>query len=99
MPYSPEKMMWIKGGESPNPLGRKLARQTLQSAVERFLKRNLTERKLQALYDSLTPKDQLSLSMMLLPYALPKKAEESSVTREEIQRAYEMIETKAISNG
>jgi hypothetical protein len=99
MPYKPEIKMWIKGGESPNPLGRKLARQTIQAAVDRFLKRNLTEKKLQALYDTLQPKDQLSLTMMLLPYSLPKKADESAVTREEIQRAYEVIETKAINNG
>jgi hypothetical protein len=92
-------MMWIKGGESPNPLGRKLARQTLNAAVERFLKRNLTEKKLQALYDTLQPKDQLSLTMMLLPYALPKKADESAVSREEILRVNELIETKLLNNG
>jgi hypothetical protein len=93
MPYKTEKMMWIKGGESPNPLGRKLARQTIQGAVERFLKKNLTQKKLQTLYDTLQPKDQLSLAMMLVPYVLPKKADES-VSREELDKVRGMLETK-----
>jgi hypothetical protein len=98
MPYKAEKLIWIKGGESPNPLGRKLARQTIAGAVERFLKKNLTQKKLQTLYDTLQPKDQLSLSMMLLPYVLAKKADES-VTKEELQTVREMLETKSSKHG
>jgi hypothetical protein len=90
---------WLAGGASPNPLGSKLTQRTIAGAVSRFLKRNLTSRKLQQLHDSLQqPKEKLFLLLALLPYELSKKADQT-VSREEIEEVRQMLEIKSSKHG
>ncbi|HLX52688.1 MAG TPA: hypothetical protein VKR58_02045 [Aquella sp.] len=86
-PYSNDKRAWIKSGDSPNPLGRKIARNTIRRSIERFLKKNISARALQTLYDHLEPKDKLSLLLQLLPYNMAKAT---------IQSEWERLDDKQI---
>lgn len=86
--------MWIAGGKSPNPGGRgkmKNSARTVKGMVERFIKRNITPRKLQALYDGLTALQKLDLLSQLLPYILPKVQAES-MSDAEIDLFYQKLE-------
>lgn len=67
---------WKKGGESPNPNGRKKMKNsalTVKGKVERFIKANLNQRQLQRMYDELDAKDQFKVLTELMPYILPKQ--------------------------
>ena len=63
-----------KGNELLNPRERK---SHMRNTVERFLKGNLTVKKLQNLYNQLSPKDQLVLLLQLLPYTIAKQTPQS----------------------
>jgi hypothetical protein len=65
---------WVKGMKSPNPQGRKMKYSsiTIRGMVERFVKRNMTPKRIQVLYDQLSPKDKLEFITELLPYTLAK---------------------------
>ncbi|MBL7739365.1 MAG: hypothetical protein JNK14_09100 [Chitinophagaceae bacterium] len=68
---------WKKGSVSPNPEGRrkmKNSARTVKGMVERFIKRNITPNKLQALYDGLPAKDKLTFLIEILPYCAPKQS-------------------------
>src|SRR5690242_401445 len=68
---------WKKGDPSTNPAGRKKMKhsaRTVKGMVERFIKRNITPNKLQAMYDGLEAKDKLTVLMELLPYCAAKQA-------------------------
>jgi hypothetical protein len=67
---------WKKGGESPNPNGRKKMKNsalTVKGKVERFIKANLNQRQLQRMYNELDAKDQFKVLTELMPYILPKQ--------------------------
>jgi hypothetical protein len=65
---------WVKGMASPNPKGRKAAASvtSVRGMLSRFVKRNLTPRKVQALYDQLTVKEKLQFLTECIPYILAK---------------------------
>lgn len=67
---------WQKGGLSPNPEGRrkmKSSARTVRGMVERFIKRNITPQKLQAMYDGLkTERDRFTMLTELMPYCAAK---------------------------
>ena len=68
---------WQPGGKSPNPKGRskmKHSARTVKGMVERFIKRNITPNKLQALYDGLSANNKLNLLIELLPYCAAKQS-------------------------
>lgn len=69
---------WIKGTKSPNPAGRgkmKHSARTVKGMVERFIKRNITPNKLQAMFDGLkSDKDRLQVLTELMPYAIAKQS-------------------------
>lgn len=73
---------WVKGGQSPNGHGRpkKKSSPTIQRMIENFVKRNVSPRKLQALYDRLEAKDRLIFLTDLLPYAISKKPTQAAVS-------------------
>src|SRR5690348_9567858 len=68
---------WQKGGASPNPEGRRKTKysvRTPKGMIENFIKRNLTQRQLQRMYDELDSKDQFKVLTELLPYIMPKQS-------------------------
>jgi hypothetical protein len=61
---------WGSGIVSPNPEGRRKTRYSarlVKGMVENFLKRNITPRKLQQMFNALSEKDKLQMLMKLLP--------------------------------
>lgn len=67
---------WKKGGPSPNPSGRqktKYSIRTPKGMIENFIKKNLTYRKLQRMFDELDSKDQFKVLTEMLPYVMPKQ--------------------------
>jgi len=73
--------LWIKGGLSPNPSGRKRGKNSVRVAVGKFLTRNLTHMKLQKYMDHLDVKDQIQLLFALLPYHLNKETNQTEFER------------------
>lgn len=67
---------WVKGGPSPFPSGRtpRKSSPTIKKQLERFVKRNLSPRRLQALFDGLEARDKLTFLVDVLPYVESKKA-------------------------
>lgn len=74
-------MEWVKGGASPNPLGRKLQRNSIRAAVERFLRKNISIKALQTLHDSLDARGKQELLLNLLPYAIAKQTPSSEIDK------------------
>jgi hypothetical protein len=72
---------WRKGGKSPNPAGRRLAAdpksKTLRVRVTRFLVKNGTDKKLQAIYDKLDWPGKAKFYTDLLAYGIPKQTQTS----------------------
>jgi hypothetical protein len=67
---------WKKGGESPNPNGRKKTRysvRTPKGLLENFIKKNITPARLQRMFDELDSKDQLKFLTEVLPFIIPKQ--------------------------
>ena len=93
-------------GQSGNPTGRPKLRvvgagsermrhssRTVKGALERFIKRNYTARKLQQLYDAMTEKQKLELYLASLPY-LVIKPQPDSLTDEQVNAAFEKIQSQ-----
>jgi hypothetical protein len=97
----PGNPMWVAGGNSPNPEGararNKHSARTTKGMIERFLKRNMTPRKLQSLYDGLTALQKIELLGQLLPYVLPKQSPEA-IGEAEVELLYQKLEQTLKSN-
>jgi hypothetical protein len=68
---------WKKGAVSPNPEGRKKTRHSVRTPkgmIENFIKRNLSQRQLQRMFDELDSKDQFKVLTEMLPYIMPKQS-------------------------
>jgi hypothetical protein len=64
---------WIKG-VSGNPLGRpKRSKQSLDRYAAMFLRKQLSPKQLDRLYNALLPCDQMRLLEILLPFAIARK--------------------------
>lgn len=92
---------WQKG-VSGNPHGRPARRgkKSIAIYVEQFLKRNLTPKKLQALFDKLAPKEKAVLLCDLLPYGLSRKPSATAISfnqlsDEQIDELYNQVLTSA----
>ncbi len=67
---------WKKGGVSPNPEGRRKTRHSVRTPkgmIENFIKKNLSPRQLQRMFDELDSKDQFKVLTEMLPYVMPKQ--------------------------
>ncbi len=91
---------WVKGAKSPNPQGRakmKSSARTVKGMVERFIKRNITPNKLQAMFDKLGARDKLSMLTLLLPYCTPKQSQLSinaqfdQLSDRDLERLYNQV--------
>lgn len=75
-------------GISGNPEGPRIRNKrsirSVKGMVERFVKRNITPHKLQKMYDSLKPKEQLDFLVELLPYAASKQPTQIDVGLEKL---------------
>ncbi len=98
------KKLWVvgqSGNESGRPQGTRYSVLTTRGRIERFLCKNLTARATQALYNSLSPKDQYSFIVELLPYVMPKE-QATSLTSADVDKLYNEIskvtETKIASH-
>jgi len=87
-------------GQSGNPTGRPKLRvvgagsermrhssRTVKGALERFIKRNYTARKLQQLFDAMSEKQRLELYQTALPYLMPRP-QADAITPEEAEQLY-----------
>lgn len=89
--------MWVAGGKSPNPGGKSPNRHSVRTVAgmcERFIKRNFTPNKLQALFDTLKATEKLELYTTLLPYCVAKK-QADTISNEEIDRLYDLLKQAA----
>jgi|GEM_PF-5736106 hypothetical protein len=90
---------WIKGGASPNPLGRPKKKKSAPSVarqLERFVQRNCSPRKLQALYDGLKANEKLTFLVDVLPYVASRKPQAHAIgvgqlNDQQLQQVYEQV--------
>lgn len=69
---------WKKGGESPNPSGRRKTRHSVRTPkglIENFIKKNITPRRLQRMFDELDSRKQFDVLIEMLPYVMPKQSQ------------------------
>lgn len=83
-------------GKSGNPEGRpagvsRFSARTVKGMVDRFVKRNVTPKRLSKIFDGLSAKDQAEMIKDLLPYVLPKQSPEG-INSEEIDKLHNMLE-------
>lgn len=86
--------LWV-AGESGNkngrPKGTRHSILTTKGRIERFLYRNMSAKALQALYNSLRPKEQIELLTGLLPYVLPRQGSLDKMSSDDANRIFDQI--------
>jgi hypothetical protein len=92
-------MSLFVAGKSGNVNGRpKHSVRSVKGMVERFVTRNITPTKLQRMFNGLTVHQQIDMLLQLLPYAVAKQSAET-LSKEEIERLYQMVEDKMKDHG
>ena len=81
-------------GKSGNAAGRPKNRysvNTVKGLAERFLKKQMTTRKLNELYEKLSAKDKADFLVSLAPYCTPMMTE-SGISKEEVEILYDKVQ-------
>ena len=84
--------MWVEGPMGTDIVKRRTRRNAIRFAVERFLKKNISPKQLQKMFDQLPVKDQFTLILHLLPYCMAKQNPQSEFEKMDDQQVNELTE-------